>query len=180
MPIPDFQTLMLPVLRLAAGEIRVSDAVDRLASDFKLSPEDRSQLLPSGRQTTFANRVHWAKSYLGKAGLVELTRRAHFRIADRGREVLASPPDRIDIKFLSRFPEFQKFRETEGEGEDETPTAMIGGTAEALTPDEVIRSASRQLIRDSLERNLVRKRVADKKGALYGPRHGRASNARFG
>ena len=146
MPIPDFQTLMLPVLRLAAeGEIRVSDAVDRLASDFKLSPEDRSQLLPSGRQTTFANRVHWAKSYLGKAGLVELTRRAHFRITDRGREVLASPPDRIDIKFLSRFSEFQKFRETEGEGEDETPTAMIGGAAAALTPDEVIRSASRQL-----------------------------------
>jgi restriction system protein len=92
--IPDFQTLMLPVLRVAAeGEIRINDAVGRLIEEFKLSPEEQSQLLPSGRQTTFANRVHWAKSYLGKAGLVELTRRAHFRITDRGLQVLASPPD---------------------------------------------------------------------------------------
>lgn len=89
--IPDFQTVMLPVLRAAAvGEVRITDIVERLADEFGLSPEERAHLLPSGRQTTFANRVHWAKSYLGKAGLVELTRRAHFRITDRGREVLAA------------------------------------------------------------------------------------------
>ena len=146
MSIPDFQTLMLPVLRLAAnGEVRVSDAVDRLANDFKLSPEERSHLLPSGRQTTFANRVHWAKSYLGKAGLIELTRRAHFRITDRGRGILSSPPDRIDIRFLGRFPEFQKFREAAGESEEEEPVAIIDGGVTALTPDEVMRNANRQL-----------------------------------
>ena len=108
MNIPDFQTLMLPVLRSAAkDEVKISEVVEQLATDFKLSSEERAQLLPSGRQTTFANRVHWAKSYLGKAGLVELTKRAHFRITDRGREVLTAPPERIDIKFLDRFPGFQ-------------------------------------------------------------------------
>ena len=97
MSIPDFQTLMLPVLRIAAeGEVRISDVVEKLAGDFALSDDERSHLLPSGRQTTFSNRVHWAKSYLGKAGLVELTKRAHFRITEDGRTVLAAPPERID------------------------------------------------------------------------------------
>lgn len=148
MPIPDFQTLMLPVLRAAAdGEVRITDVVERMADTFSLSAEDRSQLLPSGRQTTFANRVHWAKSYLGKAGLVELTRRAHFRITDRGREVLSAPPDRIDIKFLSRYPEFERFREAEARAADDNAPAsdVIQGAATTLTPDEVMRSAHRQL-----------------------------------
>jgi restriction endonuclease Mrr len=108
-PIPDFQTLMLPVLRIAAeGEVRVSDVVDRLAAEFALSPEERSHLLPSGTKTTFSNRIHWVKSHLGKAGLVELTKRAHFRITDQGREVLAGSPERIDIKYLNRFPSYQQ------------------------------------------------------------------------
>lgn len=113
MSIPDFQALMLPVLRAAAqGEMRISDVVERLAIELALSTEDRSHLLPSGTQTTFANRVHWAKSYLGKAGLIELTTRAHFRITELGHEVLASPPERIDVKYLKRFPSFQLLRQT--------------------------------------------------------------------
>ncbi|XKH34045.1 restriction endonuclease [Azospirillum doebereinerae] len=120
--------------------------MERLAEEFTLSPEERSHLLPSGRQTTFANRVHWAKSYLGKAGLVELTRRAYFRITDRGREVLAAPPDRIDIKYLTRFPDFQRFREAEAATGDDASPALTGQPADsALTPDEVMRSAHRQL-----------------------------------
>lgn len=147
MAIPDFQTLMLPVLTQAAeGEARIGDVVERLADVFGLSPEDRSHLLPSGRQTTFANRVHWAKSYLGKAGLVELTRRAHFRITPRGREVLARPPERIDIKFLTRFPEFQAFRVAgDGNGEATEVAAQAGGATADLTPDEIMRAAARQL-----------------------------------
>ncbi|HYG89564.1 MAG TPA: restriction endonuclease [Azospirillum sp.] len=149
MTIPDFQTLMLPVLRAAAdGEVRITDIVERLADEFALSPEDRSHLLPSGRQTTFANRVHWAKSYLGKARLVELTRRAHFRITDRGREVLAAPPDRIDIKFLTRFPDFQRFREVEAKASAEDGATSSVADQEpdvVLTPDEVMRGAHRQL-----------------------------------
>ncbi len=149
MTIPDFQTVMLPVLRAAAvGEVRITDIVERLADEFGLSPEERAHLLPSGRQTTFANRVHWAKSYLGKAGLVELTRRAHFRITDRGREVLAAPPERIDIKFLNRFPDFQRFREAEAEAASEAGTAQAPSASQGdtvLTPDEVMRGAHRQL-----------------------------------
>ncbi len=145
--IPDFQTLMLPVLRTAAeGEVRISQVMEQLADQFRLSPEERSHLLPSGKQTTFSNRVHWAKSFLGKAGLVALTRRAYFQITDRGKEVLAAPPERIDIKYLNQFPGFQRFRERQAQAEQEdlvSPPAADATTS--LTPDEVIRRAHRQL-----------------------------------
>jgi len=150
MAIPDFQTLMLPVLRASAdGEVRIGDVIEKLAAEFALTEEERAQLLPSGRQSTFANRVHWSKSYLGKAGLITLSGRGRFTITDRGREVLASPPTRIDIKFLQKFPEFAAFRNDPGaeteEAEPATPTK--GNTAEepTLTPDETIRVAYRRL-----------------------------------
>ncbi len=93
MTIPDYQSLMLPVLSAASsGEIRIGDLVDRLAEQLKLTPEQRAELLPSGRQTVFSNRVHWAKTYLSKAGLLQSTRRGHFQITPRGQQVLASRP----------------------------------------------------------------------------------------
>jgi len=148
MAIPDFQTLMLPVLRAAAGgEVKISDVVEWLAEQFGLTPEERSELLPSGRQTIFANRVHWAKSYLGKAGLVELTKRAHFRISDRGSKVLVQPPARIDIPFLDRFPEFLAFRDS-GRNTPKGYNAQAAVQAvqnSGLTPDEIIRNAQSQL-----------------------------------
>ena len=111
MPIPDFQTLMLPVLKAAAvGEVRIADLTDQLADAFGLSPDERATLLPSGRQTTLANEIGWAKTYLAKAGLLESRRRGYFNATDRGREILAEHPGRIDITFLSRFPEFEQFR----------------------------------------------------------------------
>ena len=137
MPIPDFQTLMLPVLRVAAeNEVRISSVVELLSDSFNLSAEERSHLLPSGRQTTFANRVHWAKSYLGKAGLVELTKRAHFKITEQGRAVLAEKPERIDIKYLNRFPGFQRFREAD-DSIDESASQITTENTTTLTPDEV-------------------------------------------
>ena len=144
MSIPDFQTLMLPVLWIAdKGEVQISDVVEKLAVEFTLPSEERSHLLPSGKQTTFANRVHWAKSYLGKAGLVEFTKRAHFRITEQGREVLADPPERLDIKYLKRF---QQFQEAEDDCEsDDTASSSTADMVTALTPDEVMRSAHRQL-----------------------------------
>ena len=91
--IPHYQTLMRPVLQCASsGEARISEVVEKLASKLGLTPEERSALLPSGKQTTFANRVHWAKSYLKQAGLVEITRRGYFSITDRGRAALAGSP----------------------------------------------------------------------------------------
>ena len=93
MAVPDYQSLMLPVLRASAtGEVRISDVVDKPATQLGLTPEERAELLPSGKQTMFGNRVHWAKTYLGKAGLLESTRRGHFKITPRGQEVIASNP----------------------------------------------------------------------------------------
>src|SRR3546814_4073662 len=85
--IPDYQSLMLPVLRAAKqAEVRIGDVIVNLASDLGLSEAARNALLASGRQTIFANRVHWAKTYLAKAGLVETTRRGHFRTTPRGQD----------------------------------------------------------------------------------------------
>ncbi|MFZ0393979.1 MAG: restriction endonuclease [Terracidiphilus sp.] len=162
MPIPDFQTLMLPVLKLAAEkEWRVSEAVKRLAEDFKLSQEEQTALLPSGRQTTFSNRVAWAKSYLVQAGLIQPTeKRAHFIITEQGRKVLANPPDRITIKFLCQFPEFRKFRERsepESAPNGSLPTELVQDAS--LTPDEIMRSAHAQLEEELAEELLVKIRV---------------------
>jgi len=94
---PDFQSLMLPLLRVAADgrEHGLAEARDVLAADFKLSDAELQELLPSGRQAKFANRVAWAKSYLQQAGLLLSPRRAHFQISDRGRDVLKAPPPRL-------------------------------------------------------------------------------------
>lgn len=138
--IPDFQSLMLPVLEEAAcEEVRIGLVVEQLADKFHLTPEQRAELLPSKRQTTFANRVHWAKSYLGKAGLIQLTKRGHFRITDAGRAVLANPPKRIDINFLKRFPEFIAFREASVAKDPNAASAEEPDSA--LTPDEQMRRA---------------------------------------
>jgi restriction system protein len=111
MPIPDYETLMLPVLKAAVGgEVAIRDCVAALSDRFGLTEEEREARLPSGKQTTFANRVHWARTYLSQAGLVEPTRRGHFRITDRGRAVLAENPVRVDNKLLLRFPEFESFK----------------------------------------------------------------------
>ena len=149
MAIPDYQSLMLPVLRRAAsGEVKISDAIVELANDIGLTDAERGELLPSGKQTTFANRVHWAKTYLKQAGLLEVPRRAHFQISDRGREVLAQNPARIDVHLLSNFDEFNEFRnrqrESSGAREQEPPQAHASPD-DARTPDEVMRSAHKQI-----------------------------------
>lgn len=148
MVVPDFQSLMLPVLKRAAGgEVRIGDAVEKLADELGLSVEDRAELLPSGRQSTFANRVHWARTYLKQAGLIEATRRAHFRISDRGKSVLADPPPRFDINFLSSFPEFLAFRERVARPSVPSTTIVMpfDEAPHAGTPDDVIQGAYEQL-----------------------------------
>jgi restriction system protein len=158
MSIPDFQTLMLPLLKLAADkEWRISDAVERLAEDFKLSQEERTLLIPSGRQTTFSNRVAWAKSYLIKAGLLKPTKRAHFCISEQGRGVLAHPPDRITIKYLSQFPEFELFRKASGP-ENEIAADQLADLSHesSLTPDETIRHAHSLLEQELADDLLVK------------------------
>lgn len=161
MPIPDFQTLMLPLLQLSADkEWKISDAVERLADDYNLSQEERSFLLPSGRQTTFSNRVAWAKSYLAKANLIELPKRAHFSISERGRGVIANPPGRITIKYLSQFPEFQEFRK-DSEAETELGESQLFQLDQELplAPDEAIRSAHAQLEKELADKLIVKIRT---------------------
>ena len=112
MAVPDYQTVMLPLLRLAADgqDHRFREAVEALADEFSLSPEDRSELLPSGQQPLFTNRVGWANTYLKQAGLLESPRRGIFRITQRGHDLLKERPERIDISVLERYPEFIEFR----------------------------------------------------------------------
>lgn len=112
MPIPDFQSMMLPLLKSAADkrEHHVQEPMEKLADVFQLSDDERKELLPSGADLVFNNRIRWARFYLGKAGLVESTRRGFFKISQRGLNVLNQNPSKIDIGFLEQFPEFLEFR----------------------------------------------------------------------
>src|SRR5690242_10931272 len=112
MPIPDYQTLMLPLLRLAgdAREHRFRDAVEQLAAEFEISDEERSTLLPSGTAPLFDNRVGWARTYLKQAALIESRKRGVFRITARGTELLSKNPSRIDNSALEQFPEYLAFK----------------------------------------------------------------------
>ncbi len=114
MPIPDYQTLMYPLLEIAAaantGEVRLSDAVDQLAKQFKLTDKDRAELLPSGGTFKFSSRVSWARTYLQKAVLLEAPKRGYFRITPRGATFIKQSPAKIDNKLLSQFEEFRVFQ----------------------------------------------------------------------
>lgn len=141
MAIPDYQTLMLPFLRLLRDgeEHRAAEAVEALSDEFGLSPEEREQHLASGPQTVMRNRTGWVCTYLKKAGLIESPRRGVFRITERGQSVLASEPESIDVKYLEQFPEFVEFREIRHERSDEKP-AVLGTTLDA-TPEEALEAA---------------------------------------
>jgi restriction system protein len=156
MAVPDFQALMLPVLKAAAnGEVRFSDLVETLADEFHLTDEERRRLLPSGKQTALANRTGWAKTYLAKAGLIRAPRRGYFEATDRGRETLAHAPARIDIKFLSQFPEFEEFRKASREDVDSSDdTAGEIVERSSRTPDEILR-ATHQEIEKTLRAELL-------------------------
>jgi restriction system protein len=147
MTIPGYQAIMLPLLQeLADGtEHSVRDLVDRLGDEFGLTPEERRELLPSGQQPVFYNRVGWARTYLKKAGLVDSPRRGQYRITDRGRRVLAQSPAEIDVAFLEQFPSFIEFRTHRGETQIEEPKEVL---SQDQTPEEQIEAAYAALRRD--------------------------------
>jgi restriction system protein len=151
MPIPDYQTLMRPVLEAAAeGEISVRDCAAALAERLGLSTEELSERLASGRQTVFYNRVHWAKTYLSQAGLLEMTRRGHFKATPRGLEVLRRHPQRVDNEVLMHFPEFLQFRERSRSRSDGAgPAADVIALEEfapTATPEERLQTAYNEII----------------------------------
>lgn len=142
--IPDYQALMRPVLECSSGgEARIGDVVERLAEKLGLTAEERAQLLPSGRQTMFANRVHWAKTYLVKAGLAEGTRRGYFRITSRGQAALADTVATINNAYLEQFKEFQDFKAkvNEADGTTAAAPAVVIAPVDSDTPDEALRRA---------------------------------------
>jgi restriction system protein len=149
MAIPDFQTLMLPFLRRASDgqEHSMRDAREALAQEFGLNDEECSTLLPSGRQSVFANRVAWAKVYLHRAGLLASPRRGCFQITARGQEVLREPPERITIRWLERFPEFIEFRSAAKRNRDDAE-AVAPEAADDVTPEERLESAYLRLRAD--------------------------------
>jgi restriction system protein len=168
MAIPDYQTLMLPVLREAAkGEIRVRDCVEKIAGELGLVDDEISEMLPSGRQTIFANRVHWAKSYMIHANLVVATRRGHFQATERGMQMLAANPDRIDNTVLSEFPEFVAWKgavartsrrqKDGGKGQPVLPAPFL---SEDQTPTELMEAAFQDLQAELLSDVLARVRAA--------------------
>lgn len=153
MAIPDFQSIMAPLLNFASDnrEHSLRETIEALADKFGLSDEERKELLPSGRQATFDNRVGWARTYLTKAGLLVSTRRGYFRITERGHDVLRSNPSYINIAFLKRFPEFVEFQTTQKSQEEKPLQEQVSDTQ---TPEEEIEAAY-QRIRQSLAQELL-------------------------
>jgi restriction system protein len=140
MTVPDFQSWFLPLLRrIADGQVHaMPDVMQALADDLGLAPEDRSEVLPSGRQLKYKNRIGWARTYLKKAGLVEAPAEGMVRITDRGREVLAENPPKLNVAFLKRFPEFLEFHTYRAPDSEVTAPNVITEEEQAETPEETL------------------------------------------
>lgn len=145
MAVPDFQTIMLPLLETLAdgGEHGFGETVERLAGVFALSGEDRAEMISSG-QRRFDNRVGWSITYLSQSGVVERTGRGRFRITERGRQILAGKPARVDLKYLERFPEYQQFKSRGKAPSEPTPAR----NEQSLTPEEVLAESHQELRQD--------------------------------
>lgn len=150
MPIPDYQSLMLPMLRLASDGLdhRITGTVEALSDEFRLTTDEREHRLSSGQPVIY-NRTHWAATYLAKAGLLNRTGRGSVRITDRGRAVLTSAPTRIDVKFLSQFPEFEAFRSKA------TPQEVPASNAAAGQDPEELLDVTYGALRSTVEADLL-------------------------
>jgi restriction system protein len=148
MAIPDYQTLMLPLLRKLADQKthEMIDLTEELANEFSLTEDERQELLPSGGQRTFHNRAGWARTYMKKAGLLESPERGFSRITQRGLDALAASPKFIGNKFLAQYPEFQDFQRT-----DKTKSESESGGADSIpskTPREMIEAGANLISHD--------------------------------
>jgi restriction system protein len=153
--IPDYQTLMLPLLKLVADgqEHNYRDLIERLAEEFRVTDEERKELLASGNQAIFDNRVGWAKTYLKKAGLLDSPKRAFFIITDLGQQILSQNPEKVDTKFLKQFPSFLEFQNI-SRNNNESDSTIIENIEQ--TPEESLDKAY-QHIRKSLASELLNK-----------------------
>lgn len=154
MAIPDFQSVMRPVLQ-AVGDgvpLPLSALRVRIADVFQLTEEERKERLPSGNQTVINNRVGWARTYLNKAGLLTIPSKGMVQITDRGREALATGPARITVSWLKQFPEFADFHTAKPQVPD--AAAVADGDLAETTPDEQL-AAAYQALQQSLADELL-------------------------
>jgi restriction system protein len=158
MPIPDYQSLMLPLLKHAAtGETRVPAIADKIADEVGLTREEREEMLPSARQRLLHNRIHWAKFYMTKAGLIDQPQRGRFVASEQGRALLATNPERITVETLMRYPAFREFyrnsngrtREGVSSREEEQATSV-----DRVTPEEQI-EAAHSALQSALRQDLI-------------------------
>ena len=149
MAIPDYQSIMLPLLKLVSDgqEYKMRDATDELADHFNLTEEERNRPIPSGTQALFYNRVGWARTYLVKAGLLDKPRRGYIKITESGRKLLAENPKEVNNKTLKRYPGFQQFIKVDP-GDPPEPEPRV------QTPEELIEEGY-QTIRDNLAAELL-------------------------
>jgi len=155
MPIPDYQSIMLPLLKFAGDqrEYSLREAIEVLAQEFNLTEDERKKLLPSGLQEIFDNRVGWARTYLKKASLLDSTKRGFFNITPRGLDVLRKNPKTINVAFLRSFPEFVEFQSVK---KDQDESESEAGKAMEKTPEESLESGY-QRIRSNLSTELLAK-----------------------
>ncbi len=156
MTIPDYQSLMLPVLIVAAeGETRVPQAAERIANMLSLTEAEREELLPSGKQKLLHNRIHWAKFYLSKAGLISSPKRGAFVASDSGKALLTKNPSRIDVETLKAYPNFAAFYGSTAtdQAPNEIPTIQAA-TSSTVTPEEQI-DAAQAILTAALKADLL-------------------------
>jgi len=141
MAIPDYQTLMLPLLQFAGDkqEHSTKEAVEHIATVFNLSKEEKEEVIPSGKEPIIKNRTGWAITYFKKAQLLEATKRAHFRLTPRGLNILNTRPDTINSSFLMQFPEFREFKNMVNPPDNEE--AATTGIDTDKTPEEAMHTA---------------------------------------
>lgn len=148
MAVPDFQSFFLPLLKYSSdGEQHsAKEAYAAMVDHFGLSQEDRKEMLPSGKQVTYKNRIAWARAYLTKALLLESPKRGFFRITERGQELLKSNPATLRVKHLKQFPEFVDFH-TSSNRQDKG-SASAGDEERTATPEEIFENAYQELLRN--------------------------------
>lgn len=156
MAIPDFQSIMLPLLKFCADgqEHTHRESIDVLAQEFGLTEDEQKQLLPSGQQLVFHNRVAWARAYMKMANLLENTRRGVFRITERGTQVLGQSPSEINVRFLRQFPEFIEARASQKDSRKVEDASLISDELGSKTPAERLEEAYMTL-RENLASELI-------------------------
>ena len=156
MPIPDYQTMMRPVLQLVADgqEHAVRDLQEAVADHFELTPDERAEMQPKGNNRVLVNRLAWARIYLVRAGTLEAPRRGVVRITDRGRQVLQDCPDRLTAKWLKRFPEFADWKFSKSTSAGDERDSGSGDEADVRTPTETIELAF-ETLNDTLAEELL-------------------------